>query len=515
MTRSVPSRRLSRATLFRVGSVLLLWLAMMGWLVRFEACPEYFTGRFEGYRDLFKSGVMIRSSWMRIIANGTQVGYSHTEIDVDEKSPSDHFRIDSEMELELNILSQLQKVYTRMKVSLDILSRLQAFSFTLSSDAYETQITGNRVRSEQFRVTFKTGGQTHTQILTIPDDVILYSPMLEQTLGALKPGETRIFKTLDPVSMAISDVMIKADRRETLSLRGRDEEVTVLSADYHGMTIWSWINAEGELLRQETPLGWKMEACLPEEAFAYKTKSRDKRQPDILASAAAPSDRPLPEAREVRKLEVLLKGVDIPPDELTTSRQTVLSVETNGIRLLVRALDWPAAADQPDKTAFSNELASTPFIQADDPGIRQKAAEITKGSPTHAAAAKSINAWVFREVRKNPAASLPSAAAVLQALEGDCNEHTYLTVALARAAGIPAKVVSGIVYMNNGFYYHAWAGIYAGGQWIEMDPTFGQPVADATHIALAEGELAGQARLLRYLGRLSIGILSAEKELTP
>jgi hypothetical protein len=511
-----PRRRFRSATAIRVGAVALLWVIMTGWLIRFEACPEKFTGRFEGYRDLFKSGILVRSSWMRILANGTPVGYSHTEIDVDERSPTEHYRIDSEMELVLNILNQRQDVYTRLFVTLDILSRLQRFTFSLNSSSYQTEISGKRLSGNQYTISIKAGAKTHRRTMTIPDDVILYSPMLEQALGALNPGESRVFKTLDPASMAVADIRVRADRRETLTLRGREEKTTALAADYQGMTIWTWVNAEGEILRQETPLGWVMEACDPSEAVAYKSAARGKGlQPDMLASAAAPADRSITEPRRIRKLEVLLKGVDISASELTTSRQTVLGTETNGIRLLIRAPDWPVAAETESATGFSNELAATPFIQSDDPALVEKARAITKGTADLGSAAQAINTWVFTHVRKNPAVSLPSAVAVLEHLEGDCNEHTYLTVGLARAAGIPAKVMAGIVYMNGAFYYHAWPSVHIGGQWVDMDPTFGQTTADATHIALAEGELAGQTRLLRYVGRLSVGILSAEKENSP
>ncbi len=226
-----PGREFSRTTLIRFGSVLVFWVVMVGWLIRFEACPQNFTGRFDGYRDLFKSGTLIQSSWMKILVKGSPIGFSHTEIDVDEKSPSEHYRIDSEMELELNILQVPQRVYTRLFVTLDILSHLQRFTFTLLAKSYETKITGFRIEGDRFRISIHAGGVSSHRIMSIPDDVILYSPMLEQALGSLEPGQTRIFKTLDPASMAISDVKVRADRRETITIRNRQEEATVLAAD--------------------------------------------------------------------------------------------------------------------------------------------------------------------------------------------------------------------------------------------------------------------------------------------
>ena len=98
--------------------------------------------------------------------------------------------------------------------------------------------------------------------------------------------------------------------------------------------------------------------------------------------------------------------------------------------------------------------------------------------------------------------------------EGDCNEHTYLFVALARAAGLPARIHVGLVYSEmdgapGAFYYHAWPSVYVG-EWVELDPTLGQKTVDATHISVAQGEIADQLKLLGLLGQVSVEIVEEE-----
>jgi transglutaminase-like putative cysteine protease len=62
-----------------------------------------------------------------------------------------------------------------------------------------------------------------------------------------------------------------------------------------------------------------------------------------------------------------------------------------------------------------------------------------------------------------------------------------LYAAMARAAGIPTKLVGGLMYLEGmGFLYHSWAESYSG-RWIAVDPTFNQVGVDATHIKLIEG----------------------------
>jgi transglutaminase-like putative cysteine protease len=101
---------------------------------------------------------------------------------------------------------------------------------------------------------------------------------------------------------------------------------------------------------------------------------------------------------------------------------------------------------------------------------------------------------------------------VLEVKKGDCNEHTALYTALARAAGIPTKMCIGLVYKDGIFYYHAWPAVHLNG-WTPIDPTFGQERADATHLKLLEGGFERQADLMRVVGKIKITVLESPKDL--
>ena len=113
---------------------------------------------------------------------------------------------------------------------------------------------------------------------------------------------------------------------------------------------------------------------------------------------------------------------------------------------------------------------------------------------------------------------MPSALEVLRTKVGDCNEHTALYVAMARALGIPARIAVGLVYVRGitgAFYYHAWPEVYldeGGGRglWLPVDPTLNQFPADATHIRLARGGLDKQAAILPLIGHLKLTVLDLE-----
>ncbi|MGD2246674.1 MAG: transglutaminase-like domain-containing protein, partial [Candidatus Aminicenantes bacterium] len=137
---------------------------------------------------------------------------------------------------------------------------------------------------------------------------------------------------------------------------------------------------------------------------------------------------------------------------------------------------------------FRDFLKSTSFCQSDDPEIQRRAEEIVAGERNSWKAAKKIANWVRREMTPNYDVAFADAKEILRNREGDCSEHTVITVALCRAAGIPARAAVGIMYGRGIFAYHMWPEIYAG-QWISLDPKWlavdkktGEYYTDATHI---------------------------------
>jgi transglutaminase/protease-like cytokinesis protein 3 len=106
-----------------------------------------------------------------------------------------------------------------------------------------------------------------------------------------------------------------------------------------------------------------------------------------------------------------------------------------------------------------------------------------------------------------------SAADVLRARRGECQGHSYLFAAFARALGVPARVVNGIAYSeeHGGFLYHTWNEAWIAGRgWRPVDATFGQAHADATHVKLIEGETAAELLpLVNLVGRVRVASVSA------
>ncbi len=146
------------------------------------------------------------------------------------------------------------------------------------------------------------------------------------------------------------------------------------------------------------------------------------------------------------------------------------------------------------------------------PDIAHLAREIAANAPSPRARVEAIIEWVQQNIRRE-AVDVFTALDVLHTRKAECQGHSYLYAALARALAIPTRVVNGLVYSeeHRGFLYHTWTESWIDGRWLALDPTFGQLEADATHLKLVEGETLGELTpLLGYLGRTRARVLAIE-----
>ena len=150
-------------------------------------------------------------------------------------------------------------------------------------------------------------------------------------------------------------------------------------------------------------------------------------------------------------------------------------------------------------------MEETAEVQSHHPMIRALARELSADSKSKWQLAKDINLWVHLNLKKEMVDTVTALDALLER-RGECQSHTFLFTALARASGIPTRIVNGLVYSKEyeGFLYHAWPEVFVG-EWRAMDPTFGQDRADATHIKLTKNSDENPFRMMEFVGKVSIG----------
>ena len=174
------------------------------------------------------------------------------------------------------------------------------------------------------------------------------------------------------------------------------------------------------------------------------------------------------------------------PDEISTSLGTinfdnlvysfseVLNFEGNNQRLpnFVSVEPWsdvlnyiPASLDE--------YLQPTANCQSNSPTIIALANKITAGCTTPYEKAVALFNWVTNNITYSFYYNTKyGALGTLAAGTGNCCDHSNLMVALARAAGIPARYQLGncdFYGAGGGWYGHVWAQLYVNGKWYYAD----------------------------------------------
>jgi transglutaminase-like putative cysteine protease len=142
----------------------------------------------------------------------------------------------------------------------------------------------------------------------------------------------------------------------------------------------------------------------------------------------------------------------------------VVSIAVN---VLLRDASESAALKHP-----GDWLATERYIETSDARIQALASRLRQ--PTVQASGLAIYEWLRQNMHYAGyiADDLGALYAVTQR-SGDCTEYAYLAVALARANGIPARMVGGYVTDRNiaprAEDYHNWAELHIDGAWRLLD----------------------------------------------
>lgn len=153
-------------------------------------------------------------------------------------------------------------------------------------------------------------------------------------------------------------------------------------------------------------------------------------------------------------------------------------------------------------------LESTNLLCADTPEVQAAAKEAVGDVTDGREAAKRILHYVFTRLRKGSGPiPAPTAKEILAYGGGDCSEHAVLFVALCRAVGIPARLLSGYAQVGDKWGSHSFTEIWLG-KWIGADPTtnelgtraryiaFGWVDRDDSYPGLVSSQAAGRMRIV-------------------
>ncbi|MFQ6078857.1 MAG: transglutaminase family protein [Thermodesulfobacteriota bacterium] len=455
------------------------------------------------------SNLGFREHWQGFFWYGEKIGFSHFRIEEARELPG-AFKISSEAVIRFKMVGikkeTLLKEVDYVTPDLRLLRTSGEQKLDGKIRLVEAEVVDGGVR-------LKTEREGEWEERLIPVEGPIYPSLAQYLYPPLKGldiGRQYRYQIFSLQSREVMEVnqRVLAFKRSDLFEGPAFEIKTRVS----GINPKVWINMRGEMVFEMA--GTLITAKEDESSakrFIYESSLSKK---DILLDySVIKTDRVIPSPRELRELRLRLRGLEEPTLVISDERQRAsikregdtpvveftVSIEKEGKGL---ALRLPIS-----KREYARYLQPSYQIESRNREIIRRAEAILNGEKNSLLALTKLVHWVSDHLEDELVDSF-SALDALHTKKGECQAHTYLYTALCRAVGIPTKVVSGLVYVEEvGFLYHAWAESFIG-YWIPVDPTFDQIPADATHIKLVEGEsFRDLSPLVEVIGRLQATIV--------
>ena len=428
--------------------------------------------------------------WYGVYVFGKKAGYNRVSLE----ERADSFEIVNLLAMKINTLGSVQQIQTksvhRFKKSDGALSFASSEYAQGSKETIRAELQVNGVDATFTKV---ISGETLIEQIAAPayslGDALLLNDLMRS--GKVAVGEEvtgRHFEPLPPFSKLLS-LKHSLEEIEVRVVGGVQTKVYRWKTfvPEQGVTLIQSVRADGTLLRSE--LVGMMSMRLESEESAKSNHE----EPDVLALSLLKTNVALPTTRKVTFLNLRVRL----PKAFRAIRKYVQVVRENGgeyeIQIMCPGQGFMGFVNMltyRDEEPSQADKSPEPLIQSEHPEIVATAREVTKDAPNRREKIDALVVYVYKTLKKKYRAEMSNALDVHRNKEGDCTEHSVYFVALARAAGIPARPISGLVYTDmagGGFGGHAWAEVWIEGLWLPVDPTMNQTIADATHIPLSEG----------------------------
>jgi hypothetical protein len=436
----------------------------------------------------------------KLTSGGQTVG----KVEFSWKAVGDRLEFQESSTMRLTLFKKNQEIATQLSVRTNTQLEIQSLEFKMKSDEARIEMKGERIM-DRLRMTIVQAGSTQMKDI----------PLMEPALMSATIRPYILMKGLSKAPKTYSASLVEPSALTTIPLEmsvkpASAADTWTLKVGYLSQSLTSEISKTGGLIRESSDLaGMPLEARpITSDEYAKLLIQGTKKDLVEIARVGFPN---IPNAKSLDRLKVRVSGVDLASFRLNRHRQTLLGDQLT-IRIekgKVQGLNAQSLAGQKD---FERYLQGDSAVPVHAAPIQRKAREIIGDESNLWKRALLIQQYVFENVQKVPTVSVPNGLEVLKTMRGDCNEHAVLFTSLARAAGVPTRILVGLVYGDQfygepGFYYHAWVEVYTGKEWVALDPTWNQVPADATHIAFVEGGLDQQVQVTALMGKIRLSPL--------
>lgn len=446
--------------------------------------------------------LVARDTWMNIIQKGRKIGFSHTVVSKEDAG----YRITETLFMRVNLMGLVQDINLQTEGELNPDLSMSSFRFDMNSGRISFKASG-MVSGRTLSIQFENEDDQRQHDIQLREPPYLSAGLFDAVIAqGLAPGDVRTFSIFDLATLSQTPLAVRVVGKERIVNMGIEKDVTKVSVSFKGVDQSAWISENGEVLREEGFLGIQLEKVGRHDAIGGVPVVSGQ---DLTRVVSVAANVEIENPSDLRQIRIRLGGIPLDNLKIDGGRQSLAGNVLTITKETMAAISPGAPGDAAEETATAVFLEPSPFVQSDNDLIQNMARQIVSGTETPVEKVKKLVDWVFANIDKRPVVSLPDAISTLKHRAGDCNEHAVLLAALARAASIPAKIETGLVYLKGRFYYHAWNLVYVGA-WVTVDALFGQIPADVTHTRITSGTQQDQLDLIGLIGKIQLEVMDLD-----
>jgi transglutaminase-like putative cysteine protease len=442
--------------------------------------------------------------WFIISFNDEPVGFSFVRV-----TENDHgYELHSESAVKMSGFGFSRDATVRETYMVNPDLTLRSFKVDQTIDGTPLNFSGE-ASPAGVKAVIESGGTNKEKFLKSKKSV--YPPMALTYLPLLRgvnPGKKLRISMLDTEAVKLKNVEITVVGNETF----RGEEAMHISTDLYPVDDDIWLDTKGNTIEESVREGWIVTRADEENTVRQFISEAALAGKDSIANfGLVVIDTPIAEPATLKKLTVEISGYPPEAGLPTGAAQTATRLENGIVRFTIDNSRLRNGTENSElATGVEEFLKPTDLIPSGAPVFKSTAAGIVGDDKNPSVMAKKLAGWVASNVKKTMS-DTRSPLETLREKEGNPVDMARLYVSLARAAGLPSKIVSGLVYVRErGFLYRSWAESYVG-YWMPVDPSLGEAPADATHIKLVEGETAeAMVALSRFIGHIEMKAVEKE-----
>jgi hypothetical protein len=448
----------------------------------------------------------LQTDWYGVYLQGKKMGYA--QVSRQRIGAGDEAAIRDSLSLTLKLVLLGKKADLKISQSLDYDARAP---YRLRGGDYweRDEETSQKVKlardAKGYKATHTAGKEERTQHL--PDlDYTLADTFATEVLvrrGA-KPGDEIVSRDFDLKTLKIQLIDVKLLSIKSSLVGGVDVKVFEIENRFRRQNLLfrSRHDQTGRLLSGQVSI---LELRLEPENQAKDVKYSQ----DLFVLGQVKIDRPLGDPRQVTALVLEITGKE--GKQLASGPRQEIKGKAPGPYTLKLGKKYgrPVKASPQE---IEENLADSNAYPIKNAKIKALAAKAVGDAQSPQDKVRRLAAFVHDFIQPGLSASQPNIPELLIKKRGDCKSYALLFATLARAAGIPAREISGLMYIGDdlkAFGGHAWNEVVLDGHWVPIDATFAETEINATHISFGDDNQSIPA-MLAALGKLSFKVVEVE-----